>query len=105
MKKLLKQKFVADPICAIGHIAPVANAPCADLAIFVDGNVNNTDESNVLDFNYFQNAYTYEDYLESFEMLDRLFETCLSLQEKLEQAEAIIARLKHAGPAAQHEWQ
>ena len=97
MRQLLKQEFVANPICTIGHIAPVAAVPYAELAIFIDGNVNNTDESNVLDFNYFQNAYTYEDYLESYVMLDRLFETCLSLREKLKQAEEIIARQKHAG--------
>jgi hypothetical protein len=52
------------------------------------------DESKVIDFNFFQNAHTYEDYLESFQMLDRLFETCLSLQEKLKQAQDVIARLQ-----------
>jgi hypothetical protein len=100
MTKLLKQEFIADPICTIGHIASVADVPNADLAIFIDGDVKNTDESNVLDFNYFQNAYTYDDYLESYEMLDRLFETCLSLQEKLTQAEETIDRLKQTRHAA-----
>ena len=56
--------------------------------------MNNIDESNVLNFNYFKNAYTYEDYLESYEMLDRLFQTCLSLQEKLKQAQEVIAKLQ-----------
>ena len=100
MTKLLKQEFIADPICTIGRIPPVADVPNADLAIFVDGDVKNTDESNVLDFNYFQNAYTYDDYLESYEMLDRLFETCLSLQEKLKQAVETIDRLKQTRHAA-----
>ena len=99
MTKILKQELIADPICTIGRIPPVADVPNADLAIFIDGDVNNTNESNVLDFNYFQNAYTYEDYLESYEMLDRLFETCHSLQEKLRQAEQTIARLQQARPA------
>ncbi len=94
MTKPLKQEFIADPICTIGHIAPVADVPNADLAIFIDGDINNTDASNVLDFNYFQNAYTYDDYLESYEMLDRLFETCLSLQEKLNEAQEALAKVQ-----------
>ena len=94
MTKILLQEFVAEPTCAIGQIPPVADVPNADLAIFIDGNVKNVDESNVLNFNYFKNAYTYEDYLESYEMLDRLFQTCLSLQEKLQQAQEVIAKLQ-----------
>jgi hypothetical protein len=100
MTKILLQEFVAEPTCAIGQIPPVADVPNADLAIFIDGDVENTDESNVLDFNYFQSAYTYDDYLESYEMLDRLFETCLSLQEKLKQAVETIDRLKQTRHAA-----
>jgi hypothetical protein len=94
MTKILLQEFVAEPTCAIGQIPPVADVPNADLAIFIDGDMNNIDESNVLNFNYFKNAYTYEDYLESYEMLDRLFQTCLSLQEKLQKAQEVIAKLQ-----------
>ena len=94
MTKILLQEFVAEPTCAIGQIPPVADIPNADLAIFIDGDVNNIDESNVLNFNYFKNAYTYEDYLESYEMLDRLFQTCLSLQEKMQKAQEVIAKLQ-----------
>jgi hypothetical protein len=100
MTKILLQEFVAEPTCAIGQIRSVAEVPNADLAIFIDGDVKNTDESNVLDFTYFQSAYTYDDYLESYEMLDRLFETCLSLQEKLKQAVETIDRLKQTRHAA-----
>ncbi len=94
MTKILLQEFVAEPTCAIGQIPPVADVPNADLAIFIDGDVSNTDQSNVIDFNHFQNAYTYEDYLENFEMLDRLYETCLSLQEKLQQTQEVVAKLQ-----------
>ena len=94
MTKILLQEFVAEPTCAIGQIRSVAEVPNADLAIFIDGDVKNTDESNVLDFNYFQSAYTYDDYLESYEMLDRLFETCLSLQEKLILTQEVVAKLQ-----------
>jgi hypothetical protein len=98
MTKILLQEFVVDPTCAIGQISPVADVPNADLAIFIDGDLNNMDESNVVDFNYFQNAYTYEDYLESYEMLDRLFQTCLSLQEKLKQAQKVVEQLQQPPP-------
>ncbi len=94
MTKILLQEFVAEPTCAIGQIPPVADVPNADLAIFIDGDVNNIDESNVLNFNYFKNDYTYEDYLESYEMLDRLFQTCLGVQEKLQKAQEVIAKLQ-----------
>lgn len=96
MNKILLQEFVTEPVCTIGNIPPVADDPDAGYAIFVDGDLNNTDESNIINFNHFQNDYTYADYLENFEMMDRLFETCLSLQEKLIQAKETIARLQQA---------
>jgi hypothetical protein len=94
MTKILLQEFVAEPTCAIGQIPSVADVPNADLAIFIDGDVNNTDESNVINYNHFQNDYSYEDYLENFEMLSRLFETCLSLQEKLILTQEVVAKLQ-----------
>lgn len=94
MTEILLQEFVADPICTIGDIPPVADSPDAGYAIFIDGDVNNTDVANIINFNQFQNEYTYADYLENFEMLDRLFQTCLSLQKKLIQANETIARLQ-----------
>jgi hypothetical protein len=100
MTKILLQEFVAEPTCAIGQIPPATDALDAEWVIFLDGDVTNTDESNIIDFKKYQAEYTYEDYLENFEMLDRLFETSLSLQEKLKQAEETIARLQHAGHAS-----
>jgi hypothetical protein len=93
MTKILLQEFVAEPTCAIGQIPPEADTPNADLAIFIDGDVKNTDESNVINFNHFQNDYSYGDYLENFEILSRLFETCLSLQEKLMQSQEAVTKL------------
>ena len=58
------------------------------------GDVTNVDESTIIDFKKFHNEYTYEDYLTNFEMIDRMFETCLSLQEKLIQAQEVIAKLQ-----------
>ena len=94
MTKALFQEFVAEPTCAIGQIQPVTDALDAEWVIFLDGDVTNVDESNIIDFKKFHNEYTYEDYLTNFEMIDRMFETCLSLQEKLIQAQEVIAKLQ-----------
>ena len=94
MPKILLQEFIAEPTCAIGQIPPGTDALDAEWVIFLDGDVTNTDESNIIDFKKYQAEYTYEDYLENFEMLDRLFETCLCLQEKLKQAQEVVAKLQ-----------
>lgn len=94
MTKALFQEFVAEPTCAIGQIQPVTDALEAEWVIFLDGDVTNVDESNIIDFKKFHNEYTYEDYLTNFEIIDRMFETCLSLQEKLIQAQEVIAKLQ-----------
>jgi hypothetical protein len=94
MSKILLQEFVAEPTCAIGQIPPVTDALDAEWVIFLDGDVTNTDASNIIDFKKYQDEYTYEDYLMNFEMIDRLFETCLSLQEKLIQAQEVATKLQ-----------
>ena len=94
MTKALLQEFAAEPTCAIGQIPPVTDALDAEWVIFLDGDVTNVDESNIIDSKKFHNEYTYEDYLTNFEMIDRMFETCLSLQEKLIQAQEVIAKLQ-----------
>jgi len=94
MTKALFQEFVAEPTCAIGQIQPVTDALDAEWVIFLDGDVTNVDESNIIDFKKFHNEFTYEDYLTNFEIVDRMFETCLSLQEKLIQAQEVIAKLQ-----------
>jgi hypothetical protein len=94
MTKILLQEFVAEPTCAIGQIPPVTDALDADWVIFLDGDVTNTDASNIIDFKKFQDEYTYEDYLMNFELIDQLFETCLSLQEKLMQAQEVVTKLQ-----------
>ena len=98
MTNALMNELMADPICTIGQIPSFADVPHADMAIFLDGDVTNMDKSNVIDFYQFQNEYTYEDYLMNFEMTDRLFETCLSLQQKLVQAQEVIAKLQNSSP-------
>jgi hypothetical protein len=94
MTKILLQEFVAEPTCAIGQIPPVVDALDAEWVIFLDGDVTNMDASNIIDFKKFQDEYTYEDYLMNFELIDQLFETCLSLQEKLMQAQEVVTKLQ-----------
>ena len=94
MTNALMNELMADPICAIGQIQPVADAHDPEWVIFLDGDVTNMDESNIIDFKKFHNEYTYEDYLTNFEMIDHLFETYLMLREKLKQAQEVIAKLQ-----------
>ena len=98
MTKILLQEFVAEPTCVIGQIPPVTDALDAEWVIFLDGDITNMDASNIIDYKKYQDEYTYEDYLENFEMIDRLFETCLSLQEKLKQAQKVVEQLQQQLP-------
>jgi hypothetical protein len=61
-----------EPVAAIGYIEPVADVPDADLALFLDGDVRNFDPENVIDFNHFQNAYSYADFLDDMVLRDEL---------------------------------
>jgi hypothetical protein len=60
-----------DPIPVIGQIPPVDDLPGSDLAVFLDGDEANLDPDNILDINYFQNAYTYDQFLDDFK--DRVY--------------------------------
>jgi hypothetical protein len=74
------------PVAAIGYIEPVADVPDADLAIFLDGDVTNLDPSNVIDIRFFQNAYSYADFLDDMVLRDEL------LRDK-ERLERVIASM------------
>ena len=71
-----------EPVAAIGYIEPVADVPDADLALFLDGDVTNLDPANIIDFNHFQNAYSYADYLDDMVLRDELMQD----KERLERA-------------------
>ena len=75
-----------EPVAAIGYIEPVADVPDADLAIFLDGDVTNLDPSNVIDIRFFQNAYSYADFLDDMVLRDQL----LRDKERLERALALM---------------
>ena len=72
------------PVAAIGYIEPVADVPDADLALFLDGDVSNLDPENIIDFNHFQNAYSYSDFLDDLVIRDQL------LQDKERQERALL---------------
>ena len=61
-----------EPVAAIGYIEPVADVPDADLALFLDGDVRNFDPENVIDIHFFQNAYSYADFLDDMVLRDEL---------------------------------
>jgi hypothetical protein len=71
-----------EPVAAIGYIEPVADVPDADLALFLDGDVSNFDPANIIDFNHFQNAYSYADFLDDMVLRDELLQD----KERLERA-------------------
>ena len=60
------------PVAAIGYIEPVADVPDADLALFLDGDVSNLDPENIIDFTYFENVYTFADFLNDMVLRDEL---------------------------------
>lgn len=60
------------PVAAIGYIEPVADVPDADLALFIDGDVKNFDPENIIDFTYFENIYTFADFLNDMVLRDEL---------------------------------
>lgn len=55
MIKALKYELMAAPICTIGEIHSFAEVPRAEWVIFLDGDVTNMDESNIIDFKKFHN--------------------------------------------------
>jgi hypothetical protein len=75
-----------ETVAAIGYIEPVADVPDADLALFLDGDVSNLDPENIIDFNYFQNAYSYSDFLDDMVIRDQLLQD----KERLERALALM---------------
>lgn len=63
-----------------------APTPDADLALFLDGDVSNFDPANIIDFTYFENVYTFADFLDDMILRDQL----LRDKERLERALALM---------------
>ena len=55
------------------------------LVMFLDGDTNNTDQGNVIDEDFFDNAYTYGDYLEDVQHRCALLDRVAVLEQALAQ--------------------
>ena len=63
-------------------------------AIFLDGDATNTDEGNIIDEGYFDNCYTFDQYMEDYLIIDWLRVERENLQVELQKAKALIAQLQ-----------
>lgn len=63
-------------------------------AIFLDGNASNSNDENIIDQGYFDNCYSYEQYMEDLIELDNLREERDHLKTELEMAQALLAQIQ-----------
>ncbi len=63
-------------------------------AIFLDGDTTNTDEQNIIDEGYFDNCYSFDQYMEDYLIIDWLRVERENLQVELQKAKALIAQLQ-----------
>lgn len=83
-------------IVAIGRIPAVADLPDADLAVFLDGNMNNFADENVVDLNYYCERYTYGDFVEDLRQRNEMLEHIARLESALLQQTLRLAKLQPA---------
>ncbi len=62
-------------------------------AIFLDGDANNTNEDNVLDEGYFDNCYSFDQFMEDYLVIDWLTVERDSLKVELQKAKDLIVQL------------
>ena len=62
-------------------------------AIFLDGDAENTNEDNVLDEGYFDNCYSFDQFMEDYLVIDWLKVERDSLKLELQKAQDMIAQL------------
>ena len=70
----------------IGEVEPVGGMEETGYAIFIDGDTSNFGQENVIDFGYFDNEYTYSDFLEDKMIMDQLCAIIDKQHYKLDQA-------------------
>lgn len=64
-------------------------------AIFLDGDTNNTSEENIIDEGYFDNCYSYDQFMEDFLVMDSLRGERDFLTAELQKARALNTQLQH----------
>jgi hypothetical protein len=85
-----------EPESVVGP-TPVLDADSDEgVVIFIDGDVLNHDETNIIDCGYFRECYSYDDFLEDYQLRDRLLVTNDELVRQLKQAKQLIKDLKNA---------
>jgi hypothetical protein len=55
----------------IGQVEPVGGMEETGYAIFIDGDKTNFSQANVIDYEYFDNVYSYSDFLQDKLLLDQ----------------------------------
>jgi hypothetical protein len=63
-------------------------------AIFLDGDSTNTDQENIIDQGYFDNCYSFEQFMEDVLIIDSLRLEQEKLQVELQKAQTLIANLQ-----------
>lgn len=63
-------------------------------AIYLDGDPTNTDEQNIIDQGYFDNCYSFDQFMEDFLIIESLRLEHEKLQVELQKAQALIAKLQ-----------
>jgi hypothetical protein len=64
-------------------------------AIFLDGDATNTDEENIIDEGYFDNCYSFDQYMEDLLLIDCLRQERENLKAELQKAQALVAQLQY----------
>lgn len=72
----------------LGRVTPVNGVLGSEIAIFVDGDSANLDPSNLIDYDYFANVYSYENFLEDKITIDQLCSICDKNAHKMRTLEA-----------------
>ena len=79
-------------------IAELTNIDIPDgysrFAIFLDGDATNSQEENIIDEGYFNNCYSFDQFMEDYLIIDWLRVERENLQVELQKAKALIAQLQ-----------
>lgn len=78
-------------IPAVGSARPMGTLPYSDLAVFLDGDIHNDSPGNVLDLAFFEEHYSFEQYIEDTRDRVYLMRKIRMLEGKMRRAYALFA--------------